>query len=38
MLAFISSLDITSVATEVMQRLFEMLEMKFDFKLTPKIG
>lgn len=36
-LAFISSLDITSVATEVMQRLFEMLEMKFDFKLTPKI-
>lgn len=37
-LAFISSLDITSVATEVMQKLFEMLEMKFDFKLTPKIG
>lgn len=35
-LAFISSLDITSVAAEVMQRLFEMLEMKFDFKLTPK--
>lgn len=37
-LAFISSLDITSVAAEVMQRLFEMLEMKFDFKLTPKRG
>lgn len=37
-LAFISSLDITSVAAEVMQRLFEMLEMKFDFKLTSKIG
>lgn len=35
-LAFISSLDIMSVAAEVMQKLFEMLEMKFDFKLPQK--
>ncbi|MDO4354260.1 MAG: TetR/AcrR family transcriptional regulator, partial [Clostridia bacterium] len=35
-LTFISSLDMTSVASEVMQKLFEMLEMKFDFKLPRK--
>ncbi len=32
-LGFISSLDITGIATEVMQKLFKMMEMKFDFKL-----
>lgn len=35
-ITFISSLDMTSVASEVMQKLFEMLEMKFDFKLPQK--
>lgn len=33
-LAFIRSLDIQMIATKVMQQLFEMLEMKFDFKLS----
>lgn len=33
-LAFIESLDIKAVATEVMYQLFAMLEMKFDFKLS----
>ena len=36
-LAFIKSLDIKAIATEVMDKLFTMLEMKFDFKL-PKDG
>ena len=34
-LEFIAALDIKSIATEVMQKLFAMLEMKFDFKLSP---
>ena len=33
-LAFIRSLDIRAVASEVMYRLFAMLEMKYDFKLS----
>ena len=33
-LAFVAGLDIRTIATEVMQRLFTMLEMKFDFKLS----
>ena len=33
-LAFIASLDIRAIAEKVMHRLFEMLEMKFDFKLS----
>lgn len=33
-LAFIKSLDIKAIATEVMYKLFAMLEMKFDFKLS----
>ena len=33
-LAFIGSLDIRAIAEKVMRRLFEMLEMKFDFKLS----
>ena len=32
-LAFIQSLDIRAIAAEVMEKLFAMLEMKFDFKL-----
>lgn len=32
-LAFIRSLDIRAIAAEVMEKLFAMLEMKFDFKL-----
>lgn len=32
-LAFIQSLDIRRIAAEVMEKLFAMLEMKFDFKL-----
>ena len=32
-LAFIRSLDIRAIAAEVMEKLFSMLEMKFDFKL-----
>ena len=32
-LAFIRSLDIRAIAAEVMEQLFAMLEMKFDFKL-----
>lgn len=34
-LAFIQSLDIRRIAAEVMEQLFAMLEMKFDFKLSP---
>lgn len=34
MLAFIRSLDIRAIATEVMYKLFAMLEMTFDFKLS----
>lgn len=34
-LAFIRSLDIRAIAAEVMEQLFAMLEMKFDFKLSP---
>ena len=33
-LAFIRSLDIQAIAAKVMHQLFEMLEMKFDFKLS----
>lgn len=33
-LAFIRSLDIRAIATEVMYKLFAMLEMTFDFKLS----
>ena len=33
-LAFIQSLDIEAIATEVMYKLFAMLEMKYDFKLS----
>ena len=33
-LAFIGSLDIRAIATEVMYKLFAMLEMTFDFKLS----
>lgn len=33
-LAFIRSLDIRAIAAEVMKKLFAMLEMKFDFKLS----
>ncbi len=36
-LAFIQSLDIKAIATEVMYKLFAMLEMKYDFKL-PRDG
>ena len=34
MLAFIQSLDIKTIATKVMYKLFAMLEMKYDFKLS----
>ena len=33
-LAFVVSLDIKAIATEVMHKLFAMLEMKYDFKLS----
>ena len=33
-LAFIQSLDIKAIATEVMYKLFAILEMKYDFKLS----
>lgn len=33
-LAFIRSLDIRAIATEVVYKLFAMLEMTFDFKLS----
>ena len=33
-LAFIGSLDIRAIATKVMHKLFSMLEMTFDFKLS----
>ena len=33
-LAFIQSLDIKAIATKVMYKLFAMLEMKYDFKLS----
>ena len=33
-IAFIGSLDIRAIATEVMYKLFAMLEMTFDFKLS----
>ena len=34
-LALIRSLDIRAIAAEVMEKLFTLLEMKFDFKLSP---
>ena len=37
-LAFIQSLDIRAIATEVMYKLFNMLEMTFDFKLNEMEG
>lgn len=33
-LAYIASMDIRAVAADVMQKLFSMLEMKFDFRLS----
>lgn len=33
-LTFIGSIDIREIATKVMHRLFAMLEMKYDFKLS----
>ena len=33
-LALIQSLDIKAIATEVMYKLFAVLEMKYDFKLS----
>ncbi len=36
-LAFIEKLDIKAVATEIMEKLFAMLEMKYDFKLSRNI-
>lgn len=33
-LAFIQTLDIKAIATDVMHKLFAMLEMKYDFKLS----
>ena len=33
-LAFVAGLDITAIATDVMHKLFALLEMKFDFKLS----
>ena len=33
-LAFIAALDIKAIAADVMNKLFAMLEMKFDFKLS----
>ncbi len=33
-LAFVASLDIKAIAADVMHKLFAMLEMKFDFKLS----
>ena len=33
-LDFIQTLDIKAIATEVMYKLFAMLEMKYDFKLS----
>lgn len=33
-LAFIKTLDIEAIATDVMHKLFAMLEMKYDFKLS----
>ena len=33
-LAFIQSQDIKAIATKVMYKLFAMLEMKYDFKLS----
>jgi len=33
-LAFIQSLDIKAIATKVMYKLFAMLEMKYDFRLS----
>ena len=33
-LAFVAALDIKTIAAEVMHKLFAMLEMKFDFKLS----
>ena len=37
-LAFLQSLDIKAIATEVMYKLFAMLEMTFDFKLSNSGG
>ena len=35
-IAFVSGLDLKAIATEVLQNLFESLEMKYDFKLSPE--
>lgn len=37
-LAFIAALDVRSIAAEVMHKLFAMLEMKYDFKLSTGSG
>ena len=33
-LAFVAALDIKTISTEIMHKLFAMLEMKYDFKLS----
>ena len=33
-LAFVAALDIKAVSTEVMHKLFTMLEIKYDFRLS----
>ncbi len=35
-IAFVSGLDLKAIATDVLQKLFAMLEMKYDFKLSPE--
>ncbi len=37
-LAFLAGLDVKAMATEVMQQLFQFLEMKYDFSLTKPEG
>ena len=37
-LAFIDGLNMTAIAEKAMQRLFEQLEMKYDFTLTMPEG
>ena len=37
-LAFLAGLDVKAMATEVMQQLFQFLEMKYDFSLTRSEG
>lgn len=37
-LAFVAGLDMQAIAADVMNKLFALLEMKFDFKLPPEGG